>query len=85
MYGLLSEGDTVEALRDARALGAGETRGTRVHFRPDDTIFLDTVYRFDTLAARMRELAYLNRGITITLSDEREEDDASSRASSSAR
>ncbi len=68
------KGDTVEPLRRARDLTAGETRGTTVHFRPDDTIFLDTVYRFDTLAARMRELAYLHRGITITLSDEREED-----------
>jgi len=67
-------GDTVEPLARVRDMAAGETTGTTVRFHPDASIFLDTVYRFDTLAARMRELAYLNRGITITLADEREED-----------
>ncbi len=67
-------GDTVEGLQRVRDMTPDEETGTTVRFHPDATIFLDTVYRFDTLAARMRELAYLNRGITITLSDEREED-----------
>ncbi|MCE3007437.1 MAG: DNA topoisomerase (ATP-hydrolyzing) subunit B [Bacteroidetes bacterium] len=50
-----------------------EERGTETHFRPDDTIFTHTEYKFEILASRMRELAYLNRGIKITLTDEREE------------
>lgn len=54
-------------------MGMTDQRGTQVTFWPDDSIFTVTEYRFDTLAARMRELAYLNRGIKITLVDEREE------------
>ncbi len=45
--------------------------GTTVVFKPDDTIFPDTTYDYDTLANRLRELAYLNPGVTIKLSDER--------------
>jgi DNA gyrase subunit B len=48
-------------------------RGTETTFWPDSEIFKDTEYRFDTLLSRMRELAYLNRGIRIVLTDEREE------------
>ena len=66
-------GDTVEELTRVRDMTADEESGTVVRFKPDASIFLDTVYRFDTLAARMRELAYLNKGITITLTDERDE------------
>ncbi|HAE35668.1 MAG TPA: DNA topoisomerase IV subunit B, partial [Bacteroidetes bacterium] len=53
---------------------AGETdrTGTMVTFRPDDTIFTVTEYKFDTLAARLRELAFLNKGIKLSLTDERE-------------
>ncbi len=55
----------------------GETiiTGTKVNFKPDTTIFTITNYDFNTLAARMRELAFLNKGIKITLTDERELDD----------
>jgi DNA gyrase subunit B len=53
--------------------GKSTKRGTRVHFRPDGQIFPETVYSYDTLATRMRELAFLNRGLTITISDERPE------------
>ena len=67
-------GDTADQLRRVRDMTEGEETGTTVTFKPDASIFLDTVYRFDTLAARMRELAYLNKGITITLTDEREDD-----------
>ena len=67
-------GDTADELRRVRDMTDGEETGTTVRFKPDTSIFLDTVYRFDTLAARMRELAYLNKGITITLTDEREDD-----------
>ena len=53
----------------------GETAetGTKVHFVPDGDIFTDTVYKFDILKHRLRELAFLNQGITITLTDERGE------------
>ena len=68
------KGDTVDELERVRDMTDGEETGTTVTFKPDTSIFLDTVYRFDTLAARMRELAYLNKGITITLTDEREDD-----------
>ncbi|HEX8297528.1 MAG TPA: DNA topoisomerase (ATP-hydrolyzing) subunit B [Rubricoccaceae bacterium] len=69
-------GDTVEPLVRVRDMGPDEIRGTTVRFHPDASIFTETVYRFDTLASRMRELAFLNRGITITLEDRREEDAA---------
>ena len=51
--------------------GETEETGTRVHFMPDKEIFSVTEYNFDTLKHRLRELAFLNRGITINLSDER--------------
>ena len=70
------KGDTVEQLREVRAMTPEETSGTEVTFRPDAGIFLQTEYRFSTLADRMRELAYLNRGITITIEDRREDDEA---------
>ena len=50
--------------------------GTRQTFWPDDTIFTVTTYKYETLQARMRELAYLNRGIRITLTDLRQRDEA---------
>ncbi|MFQ3576365.1 MAG: ATP-binding protein, partial [Cytophagales bacterium] len=53
---------------------AGDRRGTSVHFKPDDSIFTETVYRYDTIAGRLRELAYLNKGIRIKLFDLRELD-----------
>ncbi len=51
--------------------GMGSPTGTLVHFLPDDSIFETTEYSFDTLAARLRELAFLNNNITIGLADER--------------
>ncbi len=57
-----------------KVVGTTEISGTKVHFKPDASIFTVTTYDFNTLSARMRELAYLNRKITITLSDEREVD-----------
>src|ERR1700680_4019560 len=51
--------------------GATKKRGTKVHFLPDRTIFTVTEYNYDTLAQRLRELAFLNKGLEITLTDER--------------
>lgn len=58
-----------------REIGASEKTGTKVHFWPDDTIFITTTYIKDILEGRLRELAYLNRGIAITLYDMREKDE----------
>lgn len=52
--------------------GVTDKNGTTVKFLPDNEIFEYTTYRFDTLASRLRELAFLNRGVRITLEDERE-------------
>ncbi|WP_277749275.1 MULTISPECIES: DNA topoisomerase (ATP-hydrolyzing) subunit B [Chitinophagaceae] len=60
-----------------REIGVSETTGTKVHFWPDLTIFTERVYNRDILEGRMRELAYLNRGISITLNDVRERDEES--------
>ena len=57
---------------DVKVVGETDKRGTEVTFQPDDTIFVDLVYNYDTLAKRMRELSFLNKGITITLQDRRD-------------
>lgn len=63
-------------LYDVKCIGDTDKRGTIVTFTPDASIFTQTIeYKFDTLAARLRELAFLNKGITLTLTDEREEDE----------
>ena len=54
-------------------IGDTDTTGTRVHFVPDDAIFTDTIYKFEVLKHRLRELAFLNKGITIILRDKRSE------------
>ncbi len=56
---------------DLVKIGTGNESGTTVHFKPDATIFEDTVYDFEILSQRLRELAFLNKGINITLVDER--------------
>lgn len=60
---------------DVREIGTSDVTGTYVTFVPDDSIFEQTIYNYDTIAARMRELAFLNKGIRITLMDERHPDD----------
>jgi DNA gyrase subunit B len=61
-------GDPVSDLRKA---GVSKKRGTKIHFLPDRTIFTATEYNYDTLAQRLRELAFLNKGLEISLTDER--------------
>lgn len=58
-----------------REIGASTSTGTLTHFWPDPSIFTTTVYKKDILEGRLRELAYLNKGIRITLNDLREKDD----------
>src|SRR3954467_3320136 len=52
-------------------VGTTEKRGTKVSFKPDTTIFEVTEYNFDTISQRLRELAFLNAGVRITITDER--------------
>ena len=63
------------ALADVSEIGTTTDRGTKVFFQPDNSIFQELVYNYDTLAARLRELAFLNKGITITLTDQRQKDE----------
>ena len=58
-------------LYSVKVVGESDKTGTSVHFLPDNTIFTVSEYHYDTLAKRMRDLAYLNKGVTITLRDER--------------
>jgi DNA gyrase subunit B len=64
-----SKGDPTSKLKKT---GVAKVKtGTKVHFLPDRTIFTATEYNYDTLAQRLRELAFLNKGLVITLTDER--------------
>jgi len=58
-----------------REIGTSEKTGTRVHFWPDLTIFQESVYKREILESRLRELSYLNKRISITITDLREKDD----------
>lgn len=69
IYGIeFSRGKTVVPLYEK---GATEETGTTVHFKPDSTIFTELIYSYETLRLRIRELAFLNKGIRINLNDER--------------
>jgi len=56
-----------------KEVGKTNQRGTLIWFKPDSTIFITTEYKFSTLATRLKELAFLNKGITLEIIDEREE------------
>ena len=60
---------------DVKKTGNTNKTGTEIHFLPDSTIFKVTEFKFDTLAARLRELAFLNKGIKLNLTDMRDVDD----------
>ena len=62
-------------LYDVKVIGETDKTGTLIHFIPDDSIFITLEYDYSILAARLRELAFLNKGITLTLCDERKKDD----------
>ncbi len=61
-------------LYPVRETGTADRTGTTVTFLPDNSIFTSTVYHYDTLSARLRELAFLNKGIRLSITDERETD-----------
>lgn len=58
-----------------REIGESDKTGTKVHFWPDSSIFITTLYNRDTLESRLRELSFLNKGVRIILDDLREKDD----------
>ncbi len=60
---------------EVHCVGESDIRGTRQTFQPDDSIFVVTEYQYEILANRLRELAFLNAGITITLTDKRNAND----------
>ncbi|WP_255713728.1 DNA topoisomerase (ATP-hydrolyzing) subunit B [Dyadobacter sp. CY356] len=62
-------------LYPVRVIGDSEKTGTFIHFKPDATIFTVTEYKYETVATRLRELSFLNKGIRITLEDKREQDE----------
>ena len=62
-------------LCDLTKIGDSDGHGTKVMFKPDPEIFEDTIFDFEVLASRLRELAFLNKGIAITLIDKREEEE----------
>jgi DNA gyrase subunit B len=62
-------------LHDVKIIGETDKRGTTQYFEPDTSIFTHHEFKYDTLAARLRELAYLNKGIVITLKDLRPDEE----------
>ncbi|MCK9616664.1 MAG: DNA topoisomerase (ATP-hydrolyzing) subunit B [Lentimicrobiaceae bacterium] len=62
-------------LYDVKVIGETDINGTEITFHPDSSIFNTTVYKSEILISRLRELAFLNKGITLTISDERETDE----------
>lgn len=60
---------------DVKVVGESDKNGTQIHFSPDLSIFEVSVYEFSTLATRLRELAFLNKGIKLSLTDERNTDE----------
>lgn len=62
-------------LYDVREIGTTDKSGTKVHFKPDATIFQSLEYKYETVATRLRELSFLNKGIVISLTDLREKDE----------
>ena len=62
-------------LYPVKQIGETEKRGTEVTFLPDSSIFIDTNYVYDILSSRMRELSFLNKGISISITDKRTKDE----------
>jgi len=60
---------------DVREIGTSDKTGTEVTFMPDNTIFVESVYHYDIVAARLRELSFLNKGIHLKITDLRRKDD----------
>ena len=71
----MQEYEKGKPLYSVKVVGDTDYRGTKVTFKPDDTIFYETVYDYTILADRLKELAYLNKGITLSITDLRKTDE----------
>jgi DNA gyrase subunit B len=71
----LQEYSQGKAKEDIKVIGETNVTGTIISFKPDDSIFLTTEYKYDILAARMRELAFLNKNIRLNITDKREQNE----------
>ncbi|HOF15606.1 MAG TPA: DNA topoisomerase (ATP-hydrolyzing) subunit B [Bacteroidales bacterium] len=71
----IQEYETGDPLYPVKEVGPTDKRGTYMWFLPDYSIFVAKEYKFETLATRLRELAFLNKGITLTITDERVKED----------
>ncbi|HPX59367.1 MAG TPA: DNA topoisomerase (ATP-hydrolyzing) subunit B [Bacteroidales bacterium] len=71
----MQEYETGDPLYPVKEVGPTDKRGTYMWFLPDYSIFVAKEYKFETLATRLRELAFLNKGITLTITDERVKED----------
>ena len=74
-YHYRQEYERGKPLYSVKTIGESEKRGTTTSFKPDDQIFIHLHYNYDTIAARLRELSFLNRGIKMSLTDLREIND----------
>lgn len=72
----IQEYEKGKPLYDVKEVGPSDKTGTTIIFEPDDTIFTTTIFHFDILQTRLRELAFLNKGVRLTLIDERDTDEA---------
>ena len=66
-------------LYEVKVVGESDKTGTQQYFEPDGSIFITTEYKYDTIASRMRELSYLNKGVSIMLTDERLDENGNKR------
>ena len=64
-----------DSMYPVRTIGESSKTGTMIHFKPDDTIFTVTEFKYETVANRLRELSFLNKGLRLTLTDMRNLDD----------
>jgi len=69
----LQEYSKGKPLEDIKVIGTTDVTGTIISFKPDDSIFLTLEYKYDILAARLRELAFLNKNIRLSITDKREQ------------
>jgi DNA gyrase subunit B len=66
-------------LYDVKVVGETPKNGTTIYFEPDASIFTEVIYKYETIAARLRELAFLNKGITIHLHDDRPDEEGNTK------
>jgi DNA gyrase subunit B len=71
----MQEYEIGKPLYNVKEIGKSDRTGTETTFLADDSIFITSVYSYEILTSRLRELAYLNKGITLTITDKREKDD----------